>query len=78
MFEWVGALGLDFEVFGGMGEEVSIAMGLLVPWWLVWEFDVGLKTGKQVQVQVERIKGAKIKEMTKKRNSDDSVLKVVK
>ena len=36
------ALGLDFNVFGGMGEDVSIALGLLVPAWLVWEFDTGL------------------------------------
>ena len=35
-------LGLDFDVFGGMGEDVSIALGLLVPAWLVWEFDAGL------------------------------------
>ena len=39
---WVEALGLDFNVFGGMGEDVSIALGLLVPAWLVWEFDAGL------------------------------------
>ena len=35
-------LSLDFDVFGGMGEDVSIALGLLVPAWLVWEFDAGL------------------------------------
>ena len=28
--------------FGGIGEEVSTAQGLLVPAWLVWEFDAGL------------------------------------
>ena len=39
---WVEALGLDFNVFGGMGEDISIALGLLVPAWLVWEFDAGL------------------------------------
>ncbi|GMH84797.1 hypothetical protein TrST_g231 [Triparma strigata] len=39
---WVEALGLDFNVFGGMGEEISIVLGLLVPAWLVWEFDAGL------------------------------------
>ena len=35
-------LSLDFDIFGGMGEDVSIALGLLVPAWLVWEFDTGL------------------------------------
>ena len=39
---WVEALGLDFNVFGGMGEDVSIALGFLVPAWLIWEFDAGL------------------------------------
>ncbi|GMH61068.1 hypothetical protein TrST_g373 [Triparma strigata] len=41
-FKWIEMLGLDFDVFGGMGEDVSIALGLLVPVWLVWEFDAGL------------------------------------
>ncbi|GMH98534.1 hypothetical protein TrST_g7045 [Triparma strigata] len=41
-WSWVETLGLDFNVFGGMGEDVSIALGLLVPAWLVWEFDTGL------------------------------------
>ncbi|GMH54097.1 hypothetical protein TrRE_jg11604, partial [Triparma retinervis] len=41
-FTWIEMLGLDFDVFGGMGEDVSISLGLLVPVWLVWEFDVGL------------------------------------
>ena len=35
-------LGFDFEVFGGMGEAFSIMLGLLVPVWLIWEFDAGL------------------------------------
>ena len=35
-------LGFDFEVFGGIGGDVSVALGLLMPVWLVWEFDVGL------------------------------------
>ncbi|GMI01787.1 hypothetical protein TrVE_jg7206 [Triparma verrucosa] len=39
---WIKMLNLDFDVFGGMGEDVSIALGLLVPAWLVWEFDAGL------------------------------------
>ena len=41
-FRWVEMLGLDFDVFGGMGESVSIALGLLVPVWLIYEFDAGL------------------------------------
>ncbi|GMH99863.1 hypothetical protein TrVE_jg2133 [Triparma verrucosa] len=39
---WVETLGLDFDMFGGMGDDISIALGLLVPAWLVWEFDAGL------------------------------------
>ena len=35
-------IGFDFEVFGGMGEAFSIMLGLLVPVWLIWEFDAGL------------------------------------
>ena len=35
-------LGFDFDVFGVMGKDVSIALGLLVPVWLIWEFDAGL------------------------------------
>ena len=41
-FWWIETLSLDFGVFGGMGENISIALGLLVPAWLVWEFDAGL------------------------------------
>ncbi|GMH59292.1 hypothetical protein TL16_g06414 [Triparma laevis f. inornata] len=41
-FEWFGVLGFDFKVFGGMGEEVSIALGLLVPARLIYEFDARL------------------------------------
>ncbi|GMH78261.1 hypothetical protein TrST_g5046 [Triparma strigata] len=41
-WKWIEMLGLDFDVFGGMGEDVSIVLGLLVPAWLVWEFDAGL------------------------------------
>ncbi|GMH64746.1 hypothetical protein TL16_g04032 [Triparma laevis f. inornata] len=37
-FEWVVALGLDFDMYGGMGESVSIALGLLVPAWLIYEY----------------------------------------
>lgn len=40
--EWIGMLGFDFKVFGGIGDEVSIAMGLLVPAWLIYFFDAGL------------------------------------
>ena len=35
-------LGLDFDMFRGMGEDISIALGLLVPAWLIYEFDAGL------------------------------------
>ncbi|GMI13696.1 hypothetical protein TrVE_jg8803 [Triparma verrucosa] len=41
-WKWMEMLSLDFDVFGGMGEDVSIALGLLVPAWLVWEFDAEL------------------------------------
>ncbi|GMH86679.1 hypothetical protein TrVE_jg10709 [Triparma verrucosa] len=41
-WKWMEMLRLDFDIFGGMGEDFSIALGLLVPAWLVWEFDAGL------------------------------------
>ncbi|GMH58345.1 hypothetical protein TrST_g9615 [Triparma strigata] len=41
-WKWMEMLSLDFDVFGGIGEDFSIVLGLLVPAWLVWEFDAGL------------------------------------
>ncbi|GMH95492.1 hypothetical protein TrVE_jg9157 [Triparma verrucosa] len=41
-FRWIEMIGFDFDAFGGMGTYVSIAMGLLVPVWLLLEFDAGL------------------------------------
>ena len=41
-FSFLEIFSFNFEIFEGMSDAVSIAMGLLVPPWLVFEFDVGL------------------------------------
>lgn len=42
LFKPLEVLCFNFDLFGGMGEEMSIAMGVLIPAWLVFEFDTGL------------------------------------
>ncbi|GMI11616.1 hypothetical protein TrVE_jg1608 [Triparma verrucosa] len=50
-FKFLEAFGLfgffDFSVFGGMSEDVSIALGFLIPAWLIYEFDCGLYREKK-------------------------------
>lgn len=41
-FSFFEVFSFSFDIFDVIGEEVSIAMGLLVPVWLIYEFDAGL------------------------------------
>ncbi|GMI04716.1 hypothetical protein TrLO_g13936 [Triparma laevis f. longispina] len=41
-FSFFEAFSFSFDIFDVIGEEVSIAMGLLVPVLLIYEFDAGL------------------------------------
>ncbi|GMI04760.1 hypothetical protein TrVE_jg9391 [Triparma verrucosa] len=42
LFAWLEIFGLDLSFWGDMGAEVSVATGLILPFWLIWEFDCGL------------------------------------